>query len=109
MRFTDDWVELWHPRHATVGASRFEERLRVQFEAAMGSIEDGWSRMTDHQWSNEFGQSFLSPKDFTEECVLCPEYRLCNRHGVPEEEQENWLRVDSRVGFQVQLSHSLSL
>jgi hypothetical protein len=87
-RFTDDWVELWHPRTADVGCH----------------INDGWSRLTEYDWSNELGQRFLPPTDFTEENILCPEYRLCNRHSFSERKQDargSFLHVDQCVGFQV--------
>ena len=89
MRFTEKYVELWSPRHARAS------------DIGVGMLDDGWSRLTDFEWENEQGQRFLDPKEFSEQFIKCPEYRLCNRHGYTEDEQDDWLKVDECVGFQV--------
>lgn len=90
-RFTDNWVELWHPRHAVgrLNGGRI--------------LHGGWERLTDNgEWTEvPPNHKFLLPTDYTEEFILPPEYRLSNRHAHKEKDQDDWLKVDRYVGFQV--------
>jgi hypothetical protein len=85
LRYTDNWVELWHPRHADMIGR---------------ALDDGWSRLTDRD-VNKDNHNFLTPEEYTHEFLLSQEYRLCNRHAYQEDEQDDFLRVDNKVGFQV--------
>ena len=70
MRFTDKYVELWNPQHA-------QDAQHAQQHALLdvGKLDDGWSRLTNLEWTNKQGQRFLEPKDFSEQFIVCNEYR----------------------------------